>query len=151
MDSTALVESVDYCYINAKWHKGRVKMNVISINEIELFLDTSNIPIVEGGAFTWFCEYAYFEKLRPFLVISAWVRYSQLGKIQSTNAGLVQKNTDFSEFVGEKELGLYLQQWKRDLEFYKTEILKFIDAKCEINSKRSKVVFALMKKNEYKR
>ena len=43
VDSTALVESVDYCYINAKWHKGRVKMNVISINEIELFLDTSNI------------------------------------------------------------------------------------------------------------
>lgn len=149
IDDTSLINTTNYVFVDTNVAKARFKYNVISATEIEVEWDTTSVTASITGTCTYFCDYDFFEKLRPFLVVATWIRYSQLGKIQSTNAGLVQKNTDFSEIVSDKEIGIYLQQWKRDLDFYKNEILLFLNKKC--NAKRNRQVYAVTKKYKYDR
>lgn len=149
ISDTTLLNTTDYLLIDTDFAKKRVKYSVVSATELSLDIDTTSLTTPLAGIVTNFAEYNFFEKLRPFLVIASWIRYSQLGKIQSTNAGLVQKNTDFSEIVSDKEIGLYLQQWKRDLDFYKNEVLKFLGNKCE--KKHSRQVYPVTKKYRYDR
>ena len=147
--NTSELNTTNYLLVDTNVVKKRFKYNVISATEIELDWDTSDVTTPIAGFCTYFCDYDFFEKLRPFLVIATWIRYSQLAKIQSTNAGLVQKNTDFSEIVSDKEIGIYLQQWKRDLDFYKNEVLLFLNKSCK--AQRSRQVYPIMKKYKYDR
>lgn len=148
IDSTALIGEVNYCYVQTSAFVGRVRYNVMSATEIELL---QPVPDATTAKISLFIDFDLFEKIRPFYVLSVWLRYAQASKIQSTASGLVAKELDFSQFVSEDDMGRYLNMLARDKNFYKKELIEFLQPSQAKNYERVRNRIAYpVKKPSYK-
>lgn len=139
-DTTGL-PNFGYVYLTSPFNQ-RVSYQIVSASEILCDFDISGyFPLPSGQRFvTWVAEKALWEIMHPYIVLATWLRYAQVGKIQSTNAGLVQKNTDFSEFVSDTQISLYVSQYRRDLAFYRNKLTEYYKQNCNNPKKRNFLV-----------
>ncbi len=124
IDDTTLLQNTNYCFVDASTFKGRLRFNIISSTELELVDAPNSLTNANLSKFIFF---DLFEKIRPFLAYAAWIRYAQASKIQSTAAGLVQKELDFSQFVSDGDIGRYLNMLNRDKNFYQKELIQYLE------------------------
>lgn len=131
-----------YLFLKGEPFNQRVSYQVVTPTGLLCKIDiTAFLPLLTGQRFvTWFADKALWEIMHKYIVLATWLRYAQVGKIQSTNAGLVQKNTDFSEFVSDTQMSLYVSQYRRDLAFYRNKLIEYYKQNCSNSKKRNFLV-----------
>lgn len=101
----------------------------VSGTAITVNFDSTGLAWSSGGVLTNWQRPELFELrsyIVPFLIYSAYVRYSLSSSNHQTPYGLVQKNNQYSEYLPNQKEGVHLRTYQKSMSFWKEELTKYL-------------------------